>query len=119
MVGRVSSRPQAEIAGVTEVDCSHWSQDPTEESTAQQGGGGAAEGRQRTAFCFSISGTRVLKKASLGQSQLQVQTEEPLVQSAEVREGRTMKVGATSAHTPGLVLSACSRPLIVASHTEP
>lgn len=117
MVGRVSSRPQAKVAGVTEVDCSHGSQDPTEESTAQQGG--AAEGRQRTAFRFSISGTRVLKKASLGQSQLQVQTEEPLVQSAEVREGRTMKVGATSAHTPGLVLSACSRPLIIASHAEP
>lgn len=86
---------------------------------AQPSTGGAAEGRQRTAFRFSLSGTRVLKKASLGQSQLRVQTEEPLVQSAEVREGRTMKVGVTSAHTPGLVLSACSRPLIVASHTEP
>lgn len=81
----------------------------------------AAEGRQRTAstFCLLISGTCVLKKPSLGQSQLQVQTEEPLVQSAEVREGRTMRIGATSAHNLGLVLSACSRTLIVASHTKP
>lgn len=72
MLGRVSSRPQAEAAGITEVDCSHGSQDPTEESPAQQGE--AAEGRQRTAFRLPISGTRILKKASLGQSQLQVQT---------------------------------------------